>query len=316
MTSTPLNIEVAHPRVQGIFQLTVKDADGNVVREYPEFTNLITNVGLDEMINLNSLSAIRDYAKVGTGVTAPAAGDTTLPGFVVSTTSATAYTGTNNTATAPYYYEIVTVYQFVLGAVVGTMGCVGVAHATGALVDAWSQIKDGANNPTTITILAGEQLQVTYRLRYYAPGTSAGSVTLEGINYPYTVYPHDFGSSWWTTTWTNLMPVAGSNECRVINWTTMTPPATAVASFAYTGKTTANINSALGPYGAGEAGTFTRTLTLSATTAVANLAGGFRGIELTGTFGPLYTVIFASAIPKDATKTLSIIFSNVVARYP
>lgn len=298
-------------QLQGIIELKVLNAEGEVVRELEPFTNLITNAGLEYLLGVTSnLAVISSYCKVGTGTSTPANGDTVLPGFVGFAGSSYSAVIANDTV-APYYYERAVTYLFGLGAVVGTMGCIGISAFTGNSVHAWSRIKDSGNNPTTLTILAGEQLQVTYRLRCYCPpATASGSFLISGISYNYDIAVSFFPSSWVSFSTGQLLP----NSCNAFTYTSGSLPANPTVGPTFGGYTDAFGAFNLSPY---VSGSFERIGTVGFVTTQGNLSGGIKGLFYhSGGLGAQYHMTISPAIPKDNTKTLNISSRFTIGRYP
>lgn len=144
-----------------------------------EFDNIITNQGLNRIgTNSDWLSAVQ----VGSGTAAPSVNDTGLQSFVAGTTTEQA-TSSSAQSTTPYYITRSVTRRFGTGAAAGNLSEVGVGWAaTGSTLFSRALIVDGGGNPTTITVLADEVLDVTYQLRVYPPSTDVtGSVTITGI---------------------------------------------------------------------------------------------------------------------------------------
>lgn len=299
-------------KVQGIISAKVFNAAGEVVREVPEFCNLITDAGLDFLCSgPQGLSPLSAFVKVGTGGGAPANGDVTLPGFVASQ-ARTAQIGVFQTASAPYYYEGTYTYLYALGAINATLTCIGAGSSSGSGVLAWSQIKDMSNTPTTITVLSTEQLQVTYKFRLYAPAfTSDISMLIGGAaTYDADLYAHSFGAAWGT--------VGGNSSAfpanlSIVNYTTFTPPADILSLPAYTGK--ASVNSNTFTWATYTAGSFNRNVTATFNTTSFN-AGGSKALEIAGgSDQPRYVINLNGTLAKDNTNTLSLTFNFAIARY-
>lgn len=164
-----------HHEVAGHFRLEVVRPDGTR-RVVAEFDNLITDWGLDRMgANSDWLTACH----VGSGNAAPANGDTAL-GNRIATTSNVVSNSAGRASSAPYYAWRKRVYRFAAGAAAGNLAEVGIgiSDTSGSYTFSRALIRDGMGDPTTITILADEILDVTYEFRFYAPSADAtGAVT-------------------------------------------------------------------------------------------------------------------------------------------
>ncbi|WP_312237310.1 hypothetical protein [Stenotrophomonas sp.] len=172
------------------------------------FPNLITNAGLD-FLGTTGATLVYGFCRVGSGNTTPSATDTALvtPVAVSSTAQATA-NGVNRSG-AFYAWRRQTT-RFAAGAAAGTLAEVGVSPAgTGALFSR-ALILDGGGNPTTITVLSDEVLDVTYELRLYPTLADAtGTVTIAAVSYNWIARPlieagYDF--SWKDNVGYGVMP--------------------------------------------------------------------------------------------------------------
>lgn len=176
--------------------------------------NMILDYGLDFLVGNTGDYYAGDQAgyacHVGTGGTAPVATDTTLQGPTKKSTttvqSRVPVSGTvvpyQNIPLNQYYYELQWTYRFAAEVSNINYAEVGVGKSVTSLFSRALIVNPGGE-PTPISLLTGEQLDVTYKLRVNAPavtdGTSAatsvcgtGSVTIAGTVYNYTVYLHDF----------------------------------------------------------------------------------------------------------------------------
>ena len=302
-------------QVSGHISVQVLNAQGQVVREVPEFRNLITNAGLDYLLgNTDNFMNMSFQCKVGTGAGTPAVGDTVLPGYLASA-GRTSAVAAFQTTTPPYYFEGSYTYLFALGAVVGTLTCIGVSNVSGSGVLAWSQVKDSGDSPTTITVLAGEQLSVTYKFRSYAPpATTVGSMDISGdAVHGYTLYAHSYGNG-------GFGLVNGSckltpDNIQAQSWTSVTLPATLFAIPTFVGNSAANFSMSFAAY---TPGSYVRNMTGTLSTTVNVTGNDIEGLNLYGIVGdgPKYLLVLDTPIPKDNTKTLSLTFQNSIARYP
>lgn len=314
--NTPMQVSIEQ-RISGHITLQVLDSAGEVVRELPEFRNLIVNAGLDNLMGgADDIQSMASRVKVGTGTGTPAASDTTLPGFLLGQT-VTGTAGAFQATTAPYYYETTLTYLFPLGAINATLTCLGVHNsATGSSIFAWSQIKDSGNNPTTLTVLSTEQLSVTYKFRVYAPVfTTTGSITVAGDGaHDFTMFAHNFSTGAFGNAAGSVQINPDFMEAQ--GWTTMVDPVDIKGSPSYTGLSTVSMAATKGTY---TAGTFTRTLTGFMGTTTNVTGSNIKGIVLRSNstpIGPSYTMKLTTPIPKTNTKTLSLTFQYTIARYP
>lgn len=170
--------------VGGHYNLCAISPDGSR-RPLGEFDNLITNTALDWIgkpppfgSGVYYQSCLMGLCYLGTGVTAPAYTDTkmTVFGTANSTTGSNTYTSTY-VAGSPSIWQYVMTYTFAAGVATGTWSEIGVGPAAsgGAItlepsppyLLSHALIVDGGGSPTTISVLASEQLVVTYTLQLY-----------------------------------------------------------------------------------------------------------------------------------------------------
>lgn len=166
--------------VSGLFpKIEVLRADGSVKQSLDSFPNLITNAGLERLATSAS-SPFGTYCRVGTGSTPPSETDTALENQIASTTS---YSLSRGVTVGEGFCWGRAVYTFALGAVVGNISELGIGWTASSNNTLFSRalILDQFGNPTTITLLADEQLRVTWENRWYWPTEdSTGVLTNEG----------------------------------------------------------------------------------------------------------------------------------------
>lgn len=153
--------------VSGEYKYQKLDAAGHVKEESDWFPNIIVNGGLDRYLNSTSLSL--SSCSVGTGTSTPAATDTALDNSIATSSgSATLSNLSYQVSIAPYYVERTYTFNFTLGDVVGNITEVGITH-NGSGLFSRALFLDGMGDPTSITVLADEQLRIIYKLRKQAP---------------------------------------------------------------------------------------------------------------------------------------------------
>lgn len=189
--------------LEGIIKLEIIKPDGTLKEAEglnTPFYNLITDAGLN-FVSGSSVGLATEYCRVGTSSTPPTVNDTTLG---AQTGSASPRGGAPSKiiqyTTEPYYSVHQRVYTFLVGAVSGNLTEIGFfSAASGGTMWSRALIKDSGGNPTTLTILATEQLKVTYTVRRYIPSLLTGSFTLNTngtdstINY--TITPANLSSA-------------------------------------------------------------------------------------------------------------------------
>lgn len=280
-----------------------------VIYEGDWFKNLITDFGLNQ---IGSGAVIGSWVRIGTGTTTPANTDVQL----VSQSAATniqvgGSTVINNSGAPDYQTNWSVTFEFALGAVVGNMAELGLGTAsTGANLFSRARIVDSGGSPTTITVLASEILQVTYRISSYPALTdSSGTVDISGVTYNYTSRAYNVG---------------GIRNINLGSWTgslisSTAFDATALAALTASSPSGTQTVLTVGSFQAYTNGNYYRDFTVTAAIAVGNLTGGIDLITTnTGGSSAIFVTqtLFSPAIPKDNTKTLSLTFRISWSRRP
>lgn len=162
--------------IGAVLKLVVRKADTDeIVRETPEFHNLVLTTGLARM----AVGTWIYRCCVGTGNSNPVVSQVALDSFLASTT--TIVTGAANTGgiqvtDAPFYWFGRRTWRFAVGVATGNISEIGLGWGNSNL---WNRalVKDIEGNPTTITVLADEYLDVISEVRVY-PQESTGSFNL------------------------------------------------------------------------------------------------------------------------------------------
>ena len=252
------------------------------------------------------------FCQVGSGSTLPSASDSSLVNRLASTNVSNT-TEAGKATEAPYFCYRRKTFRFAEGAAAGNLSEVGVGWASTGSLYSRELILDGSGDPTTITVLADEILDVTYEKRQYMPAVdSSGVITLDGVDYAYVGRASNVTIANDTTGW--QIPVAGISAGLV-------PPA--FAHRAYEGTIGGVLSE---PSGAADAPTSStalayvanskqRSWTLLWNNNQANFATGIRSVRTKCGIGN-YQLGFTPAIPKDLTKVLSLTFQHSWARRP
>lgn len=166
-----VNVQVA-----GFFKVS-RLRDGKPVQTL-EFRNLVTDYGLDTLVAAG-FPLQWEYHRVGTGTSAEAAAQTSLDNQVAATAIGGSTVLGLNTSEKYVYFRGTSL--FAAGAAAGNLSEIGVSQeATGNNLFSRALIRDVNGDPTTITVLSDEQLQVTYELRLYQPTGDLFSGTVGG----------------------------------------------------------------------------------------------------------------------------------------
>lgn len=154
--------------------ITHKGDPSNPTKETPFFKNLVLNSGLARL----SVGSAIGRVCVGSGNSIPVVTQTSLDNFIASTTlTQGADTFGGQGSTNPIYYWARRTYRFREGVAAGNLSEIGIGWGD---VDLFNRalIKDTNGNPTTITVLSDEYLDVVVELRVY-PTNFYGSFDLK-----------------------------------------------------------------------------------------------------------------------------------------
>jgi hypothetical protein len=165
-------------QMQGQFKIIKRDRWGRALQETPWFSNLILNSGLNRIGTDRAIFG----AMVGTGTSTPVVSQTALDAQATFTSTTGPGFGTNTSNnSSPYQNTRLFVYRTSLGALNGNYSEVGVGWQSGSCF-ARELIRDGSNNPTTISVSSSEQLDVYYQLAIYPPLTDTNyAITITGV---------------------------------------------------------------------------------------------------------------------------------------
>lgn len=291
--------------LKGRYKLIVRKQDGSVARETDWFDNLITDAGLNRIG-----SGGFEYCHVGSGSNAPSVLDTGLQTFIGST-AAVHDRKFRVDATGEKYGACIRTYRFAAGVATGNISEVGISwtNTTGNLFSR-ALVLDGLGSPISITVLSDEVLDVVYELRLYPPmADKPVSFTMGGVTHTGTLrimsfFDYALGATNQAWCPTNLFTgfissgitfnVTNYRDAALVATTATTIIGTAVGSKVAQLKAYSNNSLKLG-------------LTVSFSLTESNHANGITGIQLntSSCFGN-YQIVFAPAIMKDATKTMTL----------
>lgn len=274
-------------------------------RKLAEFNNLILDIGLDRLGVTSAQCAA--YCRVGSGTTTPATSQTALVSQVAAVSNLISSLDTYY-AGPPPYIESVLKYRFNEGTATGTLAEVGVGWAsTGSTLFCRARILDTGGNPTTITVLSDEALDVEYRFRLYPPTTDVtGSVTIASVSYSYTLRAGLTNTSTWSPQ-TLLNGGFGNGSCIATNGS--------IGSI--TGSPSGSTAAGSGSAAVYTNGNYYRdaTFTWGLTSGNFSSPAGISAIAWSRN-GTYFQVGFATAIPKDGTKVFTFTVRNSWARRP
>lgn len=160
-------------KVGALFKLKVHKGDGIPTQETPWFHNQVLDIGLDRM----SVGKWIDRCCVGSGNSLPLTTQTQLDSLIAATTTIQESLVSRNTGVEPYYTSRRVTWRFGQGLAAGNISEVGLGWGNTQL---WNRalIKDINGNPTTITVLSDEYLDVISEVRVYFETGYAGTINL------------------------------------------------------------------------------------------------------------------------------------------
>ena len=266
------------------------------------FPNLITDNGLDRMGQASDYTA---YCMVGSGSAAPAATDTSLQSQVASTQTVNATTEGNNAS--PRYGWKRKTYRFGTGVAAGNLSEVGVGYTTTAVFSR-ALILDGGGNPTTITVLADEVLDVTYELRFYISESDVSfNVDISGVTYACVVRPASINEGIGAQVGDQISVNTSGRANGIAFYETQTLGAV-------TGEPSGSLYGTDWSNSAYTAGTHYRTTVVTAGLNQANTPTGIGAMRVDNTFCD-WQMNFTPKIHKDSTKVLTLNVRSAWARH-
>lgn len=290
---------------EGRFKMTRRKADTlEVVEETDWFPNLILDIGLDRF----GTASIATYCKVGTSSTTPATNQTQLLGYVGSSSSIQANSN-GAKATPPYYGYATQTYRFNAGVAAGTLREVGVGWVQAGAGNIWcrSLIIDANGNPTSITVLSDEVLDVTYELRCYPYlSDKVFQTTIGGVLHDCVLRAYGVTQTFWWGQYL-LNGFNGQGPTQVFNG--------AIGAITSSPSGTSSNSNPIDPtLDAYVPGSYQRAATANWGLNEGNLSGGITAAAYKSTVGA-YQMSFSPAIAKDNTKVLSLKIMYKWGRY-
>lgn len=171
-----MNVQINNS-VGARFKLVARKASTEeITRETEWFKNIVLDTGLNQM----SQGTWIDKVRVGSGNSAPVVSQTQLDNTIASTS--TTLSGSTlvskQTTTPPYYAAANITFRFAEGVAAGNISEVGCGWGTGLALWNRALVKDLNGDPTTITVLSDEFLDVIVEVRYYPTQSFSGSFNL------------------------------------------------------------------------------------------------------------------------------------------
>lgn len=171
-----MNVQINNS-VGARFKLVARKASTEeITKETEWFKNIVLDTGLNQM----SVGTWIDRVRVGSGNSTPVASQTQLDNTIASTAVALIGSASisKQTTISPYYVAAKRTYRFAEGIAAGNISEVGCGWGAGLALWNRALVKDLNGNPTTITVLSDEFLDVLVEVRYYPTQSFSGSFNL------------------------------------------------------------------------------------------------------------------------------------------
>ena len=268
--------------------------------EISEFTNLITDNGLDIVV---STSSCYYYCQVGTGTATPAFSDVAL-GNKVAHTGCINVTSPTPT-TAPYTRVKTFKYTFKPGELTVPITEIGISPVITDNLFSRTLIKDTNGKPASVSLLSDEYLDVYYSISITPPaGDRALVFTINGTQYNATLRGLGYLNTG-TWMWHALLNVSYNNSLGYYGMLyTGSLPVSASTSIRGSGDYLGMSSRSTLTYVNGQ-----RKLQRTFTFAPELGALSIKSIVIEGaTRGPVFGLEFATAIPKSDTQTFTFTF--------
>ena len=269
-----------------------------------EFKNLIVDQGLNNAAS-TTIDSLVSRCRVGSSSEIPTTSDTTLGQPVGGYTSVITSTYNHSSGNPVWYTYGRFTYTFPVGAVTGDLREIGFFDSSYNMFS-HALIKDSAGNPTTVTVLADEQLFVTYEVRKYPAETDQTGTFILAINgvdtsFSYVARPALINTTkpsnyWYGSHKLGVNTDIVAYESQTLGSVTGTPTGTAVAG-----------SGAIDTY---VAGSFKSTLNCVFDPSVANFTNGIGSMMLCNGF----QVSFDPSIPKTSDRRLVLPLSTLYSR--
>lgn len=290
----------------GRYRIVAVKPDGSerVLAEW--FKNLITDVGLDSIgnISITHISA----CVVGSGSTTPSNADSALVAQIASTTTINS-APSGSQASPPYYGWHQFTFRFSAGIAAGNLAEVGIKCSNGNLFSR-ALILDGVGDPTTITVLSDEVLDVTYEIRVYPLLTdTTGTVSIGGDSYDYTARAA-FVTAGYLTPQSYLPGGCGGGSVSINTYSGAINAAITGGPAGTSGASTGNSLASYTP------GSYHRDTTFTFGLNDSNV-GGVMSVFVPLGYGQVFGAVqieYDPVIPKDNTKVMSLAYRHTWAR--
>lgn len=309
-------------RVQGFFTVELIDAKTQIVKRRLEFPNMIVNSGLDILGSSSSsdICSTAPYMAVGTGTTAPAAGQTSLvaeisPSSTHRTVNGAGFAEVLGSGVSYSYWYRRNVRLFLEAQANGNLTEVGIfSLSSGGTMYVRQLFLDGALAPTTITKTSADQLRVTYEFRLYPPtaDVTQSAFAISGTNYDIVTRAVGIANNdYWGKSGVNGIMVTNLGPKNMMAQESQTLLAQTATASGYTVASTDTVAAYVN-------GNYYRELTTVFDSGIANFATGIGTVFSSGAASnrAMYQHQFTGKLLKDNTKKLTLTMRYTWARYP
>jgi hypothetical protein len=193
------------PRVNGRFKLRAMKGDF-VMRESAWCPNIIVNGAFDYWFQNIADIGITGFV-AGAGTATPQPTDTALQSYLGAGGSIQESWVTTNTTVSPRSITVGVRIRANEGAVVGNVAEIALCRGTGLTpnnstpIFNRARVVDEMGNPTTVTVLSDEFLEVIYEITLYAIDGATGTLTINidgtPTDFDYEIRPISMKSAWW-----------------------------------------------------------------------------------------------------------------------
>lgn len=166
----PLQTMVDLPTIHigGKYYVDLIDAESGNVKQHLEFSNLITDAGLNFIGTGTTLDSIYTTLAVGIDNTAPSASDVTLGNKIGDTTNSDGQPDVDGFETTPVEFAFRRrIRQFAQSEAIGDLRELG--WEVGGVIANRALFKDVNGNPTTVIKTSRDILRIIYEYRIFAP---------------------------------------------------------------------------------------------------------------------------------------------------
>lgn len=297
-------------KVGGRFKLQITDKDGNT----RDATDWFDNIVLDQGLNRMGTGAWFQYCHVGSSNVAPTTTQTSLQGFVASTSTTNGGFVDSYSGTSPYYRSTRRTFRFAAG----TLNNVNLSEvgfgwdSTASSLFNRALIKDSNGNPTTITVLNTDVLDVICECRVYMYEGSdvVNNVNLGLSTHTFTSRSVDVNTN--ATVGQSAVGISQSTLYKNASFAAVTSTSISGTQLTATASTSGNSQS----NATYANNSLKRVTSISIGLNNGNDAAGISGITLYhNSFPQHFQILISPPIMKTSTRTLSLNFEISWDRY-